>query len=174
MCNMCRKRARTLRMYRVFAVDSGWNVVAHGDTREGKWRGNWRMKCVASTLHTTSEHGVSSITTADAHTSAAGIQTDAPANLNGLAHFAERWNPVSARVPSHFKCSLPPTTFTNPLPKPNINIFDLFQQSFSLMTRSQERLTSYDFHGRWKLPLTVNVQYTVGRQIQLQSLQLYF
>jgi len=38
---------------------------------EGKWRGNWRMECVASTLYTTSEHGVSSITTADAHTSAA-------------------------------------------------------------------------------------------------------
>ena len=38
---------------------------------EGKWRGNWRMEWVASTLHTTSEHGVSSITAADAHTSAA-------------------------------------------------------------------------------------------------------
>jgi len=40
-------------------------------SREGKWRGNWRMEWVASTLHATSEHGVSSITTADAHTSAA-------------------------------------------------------------------------------------------------------
>jgi len=39
--------------------------------RERKWRGNWRMEWVASTLHTTSEHGVSSITTADGHTSAA-------------------------------------------------------------------------------------------------------
>jgi len=39
--------------------------------REGKWRGNWRMQWVASNLHTTSEHGVSSITTADARTSAA-------------------------------------------------------------------------------------------------------
>jgi len=38
--------------------------------KEGKWRGNWRMEWVASTLHTTSEHGVSSIITADAHTSA--------------------------------------------------------------------------------------------------------
>jgi len=45
--------------------------MAHGDAREGKWRGNWRMECVASTLHTTSEHDVSSITTADEHTSAA-------------------------------------------------------------------------------------------------------
>jgi len=44
--------------------------MAHGDSREGKWRWNWRMECVASTLHTTSEHDVSNITTADAHTSA--------------------------------------------------------------------------------------------------------
>ena len=51
-------------------VDSSWNVIAHGDAREGKWRRKWRMEWVASTLHTTSEHGVSSITTADAHTSA--------------------------------------------------------------------------------------------------------
>jgi len=46
-------------------------LMAHGDAREGKWRGNWRMEWVASTLHTTSEHGVSSINTADAHISAA-------------------------------------------------------------------------------------------------------
>ena len=52
-------------------VESSWNVMAHGDAWEGKGRGNWRMEWVASTLHTTSEHGVSSITTADAHTSAA-------------------------------------------------------------------------------------------------------
>jgi hypothetical protein len=45
--------------------------MAHGEAREGKWSGNWRMEWVASTLHTTSEHGVSSITTAEAHTSAA-------------------------------------------------------------------------------------------------------
>ena len=45
--------------------------MAHGDAQEGNWRGNWRMELVASTLHTTSEHGVSTITTADAHTSAA-------------------------------------------------------------------------------------------------------
>jgi hypothetical protein len=45
--------------------------MAHGDAREWKWRGHWRMEWVASTIHTTSKHGVSSITTADAHTSAA-------------------------------------------------------------------------------------------------------
>jgi len=65
------------------------------------------MEWVASTLHTTSEHGVSSITTADAHTSAASSRTDAPAGLNGLVRFAERGNLVSARIPTHFKRSLP-------------------------------------------------------------------
>jgi len=52
-------------------VESSWNVMAHGDAWEGSEGGNWRMEWVASTLHTTSEHAVSSITTADAHTSAA-------------------------------------------------------------------------------------------------------
>jgi hypothetical protein len=51
-------------------VQSSWNVMAHGDAQKGKWGMEW----VASTLHTTTEHGVPSITTitiADAHTSAA-------------------------------------------------------------------------------------------------------
>jgi hypothetical protein len=43
-----------------YVVQSSWNVMAHSDTQEEKWRGNWRM-----------EHGVSSITISDAHTSAA-------------------------------------------------------------------------------------------------------
>jgi hypothetical protein len=34
-------------------------------------------------------------------------RTDAPADLNKLVRFAERRNLVSARVPSHFKRSLP-------------------------------------------------------------------
>ena len=65
------------------------------------------MEWVAGTLYTTSEYGVSSITTADAHTSAASSRLkDAPANLNGVVRCAERRNLVSARVPSHFKRSL--------------------------------------------------------------------
>jgi len=73
-------------------LDSSWNVMAHGEAREGKWRGNWRMEWVASTLHTASEHGVSSITTADAHNSAASSRLNwcRPADLNGLVRFAER------------------------------------------------------------------------------------
>ena len=59
-----------------FQVECVWNLIAHGDAREGKWRGNWRMEWVASTLHITSEHGVSSITNADTRTSAASSRLD--------------------------------------------------------------------------------------------------
>jgi len=31
-------------------VESSWNVMAHGDARERKWRGNCGMEFVASTL----------------------------------------------------------------------------------------------------------------------------
>jgi hypothetical protein len=58
-------------------VECSWNVMAHGDAWEGKWRGNWWMEWVASTLHTTSKHGVFSITTNnndDAHTSGGSSQ----------------------------------------------------------------------------------------------------
>ena len=57
-------------------VESSRNVMVHGDARERKWRGNWQMGWVASTLHTTSEHGIYSVTTADAHTSAASSRLD--------------------------------------------------------------------------------------------------
>ena len=42
--------------------------MVHGG---GEWRGTWWMEWVCSTLQTSSKHGVSSITTADAHNSAA-------------------------------------------------------------------------------------------------------
>ena len=59
------------------------------------------MQWVASTLHTTSEHGVSSITTADAHTSAASSRPNwRPRRFKWTLRFAERRNLVSARVPS--------------------------------------------------------------------------
>jgi hypothetical protein len=88
-------------------LQSSWNVMARGDAREGKWRGNWRMEWVASNLHTTSEHDVSSITTADSHTSAAISRlTWRPRRLKWTRPFRRRQNLVSARVPSHFKRSL--------------------------------------------------------------------
>jgi hypothetical protein len=45
--------------------------MAHGGRTGGEVKGNWQMEWVASTLHTTSEFVISSITTADAHTSVA-------------------------------------------------------------------------------------------------------
>ena len=83
-------------------VESSWNVMAHGDAREGKWRGNWRMECVASTL--TLPPALLPLM----RTPRLPVVdwTDAPAGLNGLVHFGKRQNLVSARVPSHFKCSL--------------------------------------------------------------------
>ena len=69
-------------------LESSWNVMAHGDVREGKWSGNWRMEWVASTLHTTSEHGVSSIATADAHISpASSRQIWRYCRFNPLAYY---------------------------------------------------------------------------------------
>jgi len=54
----------------------GQALVARGGGGGGvssvDYWGNMRVEWIASTLHTTSEHGVASITTADAHSSAAG------------------------------------------------------------------------------------------------------
>jgi len=76
------------------------------------------MEWVASTLHTTSEHGVSSITTADAHISAKW--TDAPTDLNELDCLAETRNLVSARVPSHFNWPLQPIQEQEPRLKSSV------------------------------------------------------
>ena len=77
-------------------VDSSWNVIAHGDAREEKRRGDWWMEWVASTLHTTSEHGASSITTADAHTSADSSQ------LNWLPRWFKWAHPFCQETKSGF------------------------------------------------------------------------
>ena len=57
-----------------------WHTVTHGRGSE------------VETLHTTSEHGVSNITTADAHTSAASSRLNwrPSADLNGLVRFARK------------------------------------------------------------------------------------
>jgi hypothetical protein len=49
-------------------------------------KGNWRVEWVASTLHTTSGHGVSSITTADAHTSGHGVSSITTADAHTSGH----------------------------------------------------------------------------------------
>jgi hypothetical protein len=77
-------------------VEPNWNVMAHSDARVGKWRGNWRMEWVASTLHTTSEYGVSSTTNADAHTSAASSR------LNRRPRRFKRTRPLRRKTKSGF------------------------------------------------------------------------
>ena len=99
LCSLTLSRKKTGRLWNTMEknmVHSSWNLMAHGEAREGKWRGNWRMEWVASTLHTTSEHGVSSITTADAHTSAASSQ------LNCRPRRFKWTRPFSRRTKSGF------------------------------------------------------------------------
>ena len=65
--------ALTLRFVAIM-VEPSWNVMAHGDTREEKWRGNKRMEWVTSERHMTAEHRLSCAVQTlqdDAHTSAA-------------------------------------------------------------------------------------------------------
>jgi len=84
--------------------------MAHGDARKGKWRGNWRMEWVASTL-TLPRNVVYPALLPLMRTPRlpAFDWTDAPANVNGLVRFGERGNLVPARVPSRFKRTLPRT-----------------------------------------------------------------
>ena len=89
-------------------VDSCWNVMAHGDAGWGSEWGNCLMQWLASTLRTTSEHAVSSITTTDAHTSPASSRLNwlPPADLNGLVCLtAKTKSGFPSRVLSHFKRS---------------------------------------------------------------------
>jgi len=37
-------------LFETAVVECVWNLMAHVDAREGKWKGNWRMEWVASTL----------------------------------------------------------------------------------------------------------------------------
>ena len=69
----------------------------HGDAREGKWRGNWQREWAASTLHTTSEHGVFSVTTADAHTLAASSR------LNWCPRRFKWTRPIRRKTKSGFR-----------------------------------------------------------------------
>jgi hypothetical protein len=92
-------------------VECVWNLMAHDDARVRKWRGNWREECVARTL-TLPRNVVYPALLPLMLTPQlpAGDRTDAPADLNGLVHFGERRNLVSARVPSRFKRTILPDT----------------------------------------------------------------
>ena len=77
------------------------NQVAHGDAREGKWRGNWRMEWVASTLTPPPNVVYPALLKLMRTPRLPAVDwTDAPTDLNGLVRSGERRNLVSARVPS--------------------------------------------------------------------------
>ena len=77
------------------------NLMAHGDAREGKWRGNWRMEWVASTLTPPPNMVYPALLKLMCTPRLLAVDwTDAPTDLNGLVRFGERRNVVSARVPS--------------------------------------------------------------------------
>jgi len=93
--------------------------MAHGDAREGKCRGNWRMEWVASTLHTTLEHVVSSITTADAHTSAASSR------LN-WRHRRFKWTRLFHRKTKSGFCACPITFQLASTTRRSSKLFNMF------------------------------------------------
>jgi hypothetical protein len=82
--------------------------MARGDSREGKWRGNWLMEWVASTLTLPRNMVYPALLPLMRTPRLPAVDwTDGPADLNGLVRFCERRNLVSAGVSSHFKRSLP-------------------------------------------------------------------
>ena len=77
------------------------NVVAHGDAREGKWRGNWRMEWVASNLTRPRNVVYPALLTLMRTPRLPAVDwTGSPADLNGPVRLGERRNLVSERVPS--------------------------------------------------------------------------
>jgi len=88
-------------------IESSWNVMVHGDAWEGKWRGNWWMEWVASTLTLPRNVVYPTLLSLMRTTRLPVVDwTDGPADLNGLVRFSKRQNLVSVRVPSHFNWPL--------------------------------------------------------------------
>ena len=77
------------------------NLVAHGDARVGKRRGNWRIEWVASTLTPPPNVVYPALLKLIRTPRLPAVDwTDTPTDLNGLVRFGERRNLVPARVPS--------------------------------------------------------------------------
>ena len=89
-------------------VQRVWNLMAHGDAREGKWRGKWRVEWVASTLTLPRKVVYPALLTLMCTPRLSAVDwTDSPVDLNGVVRFGERRNLVSACVPSGFKRTIP-------------------------------------------------------------------
>jgi len=91
--------------------------MANGDARDGKWRGNWRVEWVASTLQLPRNMVYPALLPLTLTPRLPVVDwNDALADLNGLVRFAERRSLVSACVPSHFKWPLIQQTATGQNP----------------------------------------------------------
>jgi hypothetical protein len=91
-------------------VEMWWHTVTHGRGSEGE-TGEWSGKPVPFTLPQKMVYPALLPLTRTPRLPVVEW-TDAPADLNGLVRFAERWNLVSARVSSHFNWSLAVTAFS--------------------------------------------------------------
>jgi hypothetical protein len=111
-------------------LEPSWNVMAHGDAREGKWRGNRRMEWVVSTLRTTSEHGVSSITTEQ--TSAASSRLNSP-------HLRFKWTPFRRKTKSGF-CAYAITFQTQSTTKRKHNFHHHYERNNKITFTKQQKL----------------------------------
>ena len=75
--------------------------MAHGDSQEGKWRGNWLMEWVAGTLTPPPNVVYQALLKLMRTPRLPAVDwTEATTDLNGLVRLGERRNLVSARVPS--------------------------------------------------------------------------
>jgi hypothetical protein len=91
-------------------VESSWNVMAHGDAREEKWRGNKRMEWVTSKRHVTAEHRLArAVQTlqADVHSSPASSRLNWPPT-------PRRFRPFHRKTKSGFcECAITFQTHSN-------------------------------------------------------------
>ena len=100
VCYFCRS-LKIIAFYQQILVELVRNLVTNGDAREGKWRGNWRMEWVASTLTPPPNMVYAALLKLMLASRLPAVDwTEAPTDLNGLVPFGERRNLVSARVPS--------------------------------------------------------------------------
>ena len=84
------------------------NLVAYVDAREGKWRGNWRIEWVASTLTPPPNVVYPALPKLLRTPRLPVVDTNSPpTDLNGLVRFGERRNLVSAHVPSRSARAIP-------------------------------------------------------------------
>ena len=95
-------------------LESSWNVMADGDARDGEAKGKLANGVgIQYSSHYLGTWYIQHYYCWCAQLSCQSTELTPPADLNGLVCFTERRNLVSARVSSHFKCSLPATVVEN-------------------------------------------------------------